>query len=170
MLKENNNYPIRKHPRLKNYDYSQNGSYHITICTKNKECLLGKVVFNQQASDVIKIHLSPYGIIVDKYIQRIDLVYKYIKVDKYVIMPNHIHLLLSINQPLDVLMNKNQKHVNVETVVRTFKRMVTREVGKSIWQESFYDTVLEDDHAYYSAYEYIENNPVCWIADKYYSE
>ena len=161
-------FPKRKHPRLKAYDYSQNGSYHITICTKDKECLLGKLVFNQQAADVINIHLSPYGLIADKYIKRINDVYEFTHGDKYVIMPNHVHLLITIERPIESLVDKTQKYPDIKTVVRSFKRMVGREIGRTIWQESFFDTVIDTDDEYYNVYDYIEKNPFNWIADKYY--
>lgn len=163
-------FPKRKHPRLKHFDYSQNGCYHIVICTKEKECLLGKVIFNQQADDVVKIHLSPYGIVADNYLQKIGSFYEYIKVDKYVVMPNHIHLLLTIEQPFEKAIAKTNVQASVFTVIKAFKRMVTKDIGRSIWQESFYDNIIETAEAYYNACEYIENNPVNWIADKYYSK
>ena len=170
MTDEKCKYPKRKHPRLKNYDYSQNGSYHIIICTKDKECILGKVIFDQLAKSPIRLHLSLYGQIADKYIQRINDVYEYISVDKYVIMPNHIHLLLTIERPIESLGNKTIKNPDVQTVVRSFKRMTVNEAGCSFWQESFYESIIDTDESYSNVCDYIEKNPMNWIADKYYRE
>ena len=95
--------------------------------------------------------------------------YKYISVDKYVIMPNHVHLLITIERPYDPdVAAENKKYTTVQTIVRSFKRMVAREIAESIWQESFYETILTNEASYYDVYEYIEKNPINWIADKYY--
>lgn len=84
--------PKRKPTRLKTFDYSTDGYYFITICTKNKEKILCDIV-GDGALDVPKIKLSKIGQIVNKYIISTNNIPK-ISVDKYVIMPNHIHLIL----------------------------------------------------------------------------
>ena len=84
--------PKRKDPRLKGFDYSKTGSYFLTICTQNRKNILGAIV--GEGSDLPR--LSPYGEIVDGWIQKIPEKYPETAVDCYVIMPNHIHILLSI--------------------------------------------------------------------------
>ena len=162
-------FPKRKHPRLKYYDYSQNGSYFITVCTKNNECILGCVKTSKRNLFPPYIELSSLGKVAKKYICNINNVYEYISVDKYVIMPNHIHLLITIEHPYEPAVAEEQKkYTTVQTIVRSFKKMVAREISDSIWQESFYETILKNDESYYDVYEYIEKNPINWIADKYY--
>ena len=164
-----NRFPQRKHPRLKYYDYSQNGSYFITICTKNNECILGNVKTGVKNSVAPHIVLSLFGKVTEKYINNINKVYEYVSVDNYVVMPNHIHLLITIERPYEpVTEEEKKKYVSVQTIVRSFKRMVAREVCDAIWQESFYETIIKNDSSYYDVYEYIENNLINWIADKYY--
>ena len=87
--------PIRNPMRLPYYNYNKNGAYFVTICTKNKEKVLGKVV-GYGACDIPFTKLSPCGEIVEKYITLMNSKYEYLAIDKYVIMPNHIHLLISI--------------------------------------------------------------------------
>ena len=95
------NLPKRKPTRLKDYDYSSEGAYFITICTKNKQKILCDIV-GDGAHDVPKINLSPMGEIVEKYILSTNKIPE-LTVDKYVIMPNHIHLILLLqNQKRDV--------------------------------------------------------------------
>ena len=87
--------PDRKKNRLENYDYSQNGAYFITICTRDRKKILSEIV----GADTIRpyeIILSQYGKIVDKAINNIANIYENISVDKYVIMPDHVHMILRI--------------------------------------------------------------------------
>ena len=84
----------RKPIRLKNYDYSSPGAYFITICTHNRKELLSEIIVGDDAHIVPKNHISKYGLICDKYINNINIKYENVTVDKYVIMPNHIHLII----------------------------------------------------------------------------
>ena len=86
--------PKRKRIRLEGYDYSQEGAYFITICTKDRKPLLGEtMVVGDDAHIVPYVGLSFIGTVVRKYIDRIP------DIDKYVIMPNHVHLLIVIPMP-----------------------------------------------------------------------
>ncbi|MBQ3226912.1 MAG: hypothetical protein IJB48_07645, partial [Clostridia bacterium] len=86
--------PIRKPTRLKGYDDSSPGAYFITICTKERKHLLSKITVGDGVLDVPQNQLTNYGEIAEKHIGQMDEFYNYISIDKYVIMPNHIHLLL----------------------------------------------------------------------------
>ena len=154
-----NNLPKRKSNRLKNHDYCD-GMYFITICTENKKCLFSKVV----GADTIRpniIELTKYGEIVETAINNIPTIYPSCFVDKYVIMPNHIHLILSIN-------NTGGRMISAPTVIAQFKRYVTKTAGITIWQKGFYDHIIRDDEDYITKAQYIENNPAKWQEDKYY--
>ncbi len=78
----------RKHPRLKEYDYSQKGLYFITVCTKEHKCILAKIV-GRGALTPPKTKLMYIGKILDKYINSVNSAYGNVKVLNYVIMPNH---------------------------------------------------------------------------------
>ena len=94
--KQNDNLPKRKTTRLSNYDYSKPGAYFITICTKDRQCILSDIV-GTDVPDGPKILLTKYGEIAEKYIREMNDFYTNISVDKYVIMPNHIHFLIQIH-------------------------------------------------------------------------
>ena len=108
--------PKRKPIRLKGYDYSQNGAYFITMCTNKRECILSNIV-GDDAYIVPKNCLSNYGLICDKYINNINIKYENVTVDKYVIMPNHIHLIIFLNGT----MRASSPTRNIETIIRSFK-------------------------------------------------
>jgi len=110
------NLPVRKRIRLQNYDYSQENMYFITICTKYKLEILEKIIEEN-------IKLTKEGNIVKQNINKIEQIYKNVMIDEYVIMPNHIHILLLINYKSSVTISKIIKH---------FKTNITREIEFSI--------------------------------------
>ena len=96
---------VRKRNRLQGHNYSLNGTYYLTLCVKGKHNLLGEIVV-RAITNRPQIILSDYGKIVDKAINNISQYYPQINVDKYVIMPNHIHMILIVeaitNRPQDM--------------------------------------------------------------------
>lgn len=87
----------RKTPRYRSYDYNRAGAYFITICTQNRQCILSRIV-GTGVLDCPRPELTGYGRIAEKYIRQLNDFYNHISVDGYVIMPNHIHLLLLIKE------------------------------------------------------------------------
>ncbi len=85
----------RKTPRLQNFDYNSVGAYFITICTQNRRCMLSQIV-GTGVLDCPQVKLTRYGEIAEKYIKQLNDFYDNISVDSYVIMPNHIHIMLLI--------------------------------------------------------------------------
>ena len=162
----------RKPNRLKGYDYSQNGIYFLTLCTKNKECVFGNVV-GDGVLDVPQMHLSEYGKIVKKCIDEMAETYEHITVDNYVIMPNHIHLLIMIYSESNVL-NKNVigslQNAEIPKLVSTLKRFVNRSIGTNVWQRSYHDHIVRNEESYHTIWEYIEYNASKWKDDCFYSE
>lgn len=148
---------IRKKIRLKTYNYAQNGYYFITICTKDrKEWLCNK---NAKLKEDNTFELSEIGRIVDNSINNIEEIYIEVKVDGYVIMPNHIHLLLSV---------ENSSDISISRIIKQTKGLVTKITGFPIWQKSFYDHVIRNEQDYYEIMRYIQLNPLKWENDKYY--
>ena len=100
-------FKYRKPTRLETFDYNSTGAYFITICTQNKEHLLSQVKLTivgtgvldgPQTNNEIVVELTEFGKIVDKYINQLNDFYKNISVEDYVIMPNHVHLLINIHE------------------------------------------------------------------------
>lgn len=147
----------RKQIRLKTYNYSQNGYYFITICTKDRNELFCNK--NAKLKEDNTFELSEKGKVVDDSIKNIEEIYTDVKTDYYVIMPNHIHLLLSI---------KNSSDISISRIIKQTKGLVTKRIGSSIWQKSFYDHVIRNEQDYYEIVRYIQMNPLKWENDKYY--
>ncbi len=157
--------PKRKPTRLKGYDYSTPGAYFITICTKDRKELLSKIV-GDDAHIGPKNQLSQYGLVCNKYINNINNKYENVTVDKYVIMPNHIHLIIFLRGT----MKASSPTKNIETIIRSFKTMVTKEIGYSIWQRSYHDHIIRGEKDYHKIWEYIDTNPLKWELDCFYND
>ncbi len=159
-------YPKRKPTRLKDYDYSSTGVYFITICSKDKKPIFSRVVGDGDL-DVPKIILYRYGEIINNNITYMNKIYNHINIDNYVIMPNHVHVLLSVNET-GTSRSPSPTNEVVPTFVGTLKRFVNREVGDNIFQRSYNDHIIRNERDYIEHYTYIENNPLKWESDELY--
>jgi len=155
--------PNRKLQRLSGYDYSQNGIYFITICSDNRKNLFG---FISNAAPVTN-QLSSLGLIVQNAIEEIPFHHKDIQILTHVIMPNHVHLLLEIDQA-DTL----KTSTDLSSIVKGFKAYVSRsarDIGMDgqIWQKSFHDHIIRDELDLKTHHEYILSNIDRWREDEY---
>lgn len=151
---DNEKYPTRTSPRLKDYDYSSPNHYFVTICTKDKKCLFGKPG-----------QLNSFGMIAERGLLAIPEHYSGVIIDKMVVMPNHIHAIMVLNNvtvPLDKL-------------IGSFKSYVSKEIHKiqpdmEVWQKSFHDHIIRNECGYRNIWLYIDNNPMNWNKDCFYAE
>ena len=141
------NLPIRKKIRIGHYDYSKENIYFITICIKDRLELLGKI----RKENYIELTLEDK--IAKQNINKIEKLYDNVKIDEYIIMPNHIHILLKI---------KYKNGVTISKIIKHYKTNVSRETTYSIWQKSFYEHIVRNEK------EYIRNNIINWKDDKYF--
>ena len=161
----------RKSPRLAGYDYSTPGAYFVTICTKDKKCILSKIV----GGDVLiapQVELTACGQILDEQLQRMNELYDHITVEQYVIMPNHVHLLLRVdaNGPTGTSApTRPRQHQAVADFVSTFKRFCSKAYGASLFQRSYHDHVIRSDADYEKIAAYIATNPTRWTEDCFYT-
>ena len=163
--------PKRKPTRLKEYDYSTQGAYFLTICVKDKKQLLSKIIVGDGVLDIPKNELTEYGIIAEKYIKQINDFYYCISVEKYVIMPNHIHLLLWISHSQHgSSRTPNPTNSTISSFVSTFKRFCNKEYEKNIWQRSYHDHIIRGEADYQKIWEYIDTNVLKWKKDCFYTD
>ncbi len=155
----------RKPTRLADFDYSSAGAYFITICTQNRRNILSKIVGEGSALP----QLSRYGQIADKWIGKISEKFKDVFIDNYVIMPNHVHLLLSIIND-----GRADPSPTIVSVVGWLKYSISKEIcqideSEKVFQRSFHDHIVRNRHDYDEIYKYICENPMHWQLDKFYS-
>ena len=151
---QDDRFPSRTHPRMGWYDYSTPGYYFVTICTKDKSCIFGAPE-----------KLNNAGCIAHRTMVEIPAHFPGVAVDKFVVMPNHVHAILIL---------KDGK-TKLSTVVGQYKSAVTRclrEAGWSqqVWQTSFHDHVIRDQRGYERIWAYIDTNPIRWKDDCFYVE
>ena len=143
------------------------------------------------------MELSKRGTVVEEAINSIPTHYKNVIVDKYVIMPNHIHLILTIQNNISngrlviaptttestngrlVIAPTTTESTNrrlviaptttVSTIIKELKRYVSKQIGFSIWQKSFHDHIIRNEEDYIRIAEYIESNPANWQEDRYHT-
>ena len=148
--------PKRKPIRIVNYDYSTPGAYFVTVCTTNRE----KILWSDRRGELCSpanVTLSDIGITVDNEIKKLNSIYDAVRVDKYCIMPDHIHMILIIEASED---GRTQFAPTISRAIKQFKGLITKQVGRPIWQKSFYDHGIRNQQDYNEIWEYIENNPV----------
>ena len=162
--------PKRKPNRLAEYDYNAPGAYFLTLCTEHRKCTLSRIPVGTGVLDGPTIELLPYGKIADKFLRQLDAHYETISVDSYVIMPNHIHILLSVFEqaPTNGPAPTPQNSV-VSRFVSTFTRFCNNECGQNIWQSRFYDHIIRDRQDYDARLRYIHDNPFRWLEDELFS-
>ncbi len=156
--------PRRKPTRLKDYDYSTAGVYFVTVCVKDRKALLSKIVGEGLCALPIT-QLTDIGLKVKKSIEFIDTHYQSIHVDNYVIMPNHIHLMVRYEHQTG-----GHGDPPLQDVIGRLKSFTTHQYGKTLWQRSFNDHIIRNEKDYIEHYTYIENNPIKWELDELYRE
>ena len=182
---------VRKQIRLRNYDYTSEGKYFITICVKNRECFLGEITDNA-------IILNEIGNIANEYLNNIPDHFSHVKMGEFIVMPNHVHCILILNEPNDddddvgtrhgvslhgVSLHDETQRQNkfgqpipgsVSVIINQFKSSVKRWCNKNAheyfqWQSRFHDHIIRNDKEYNKIQNYIIKNPINWEKDKFYN-
>ena len=152
-----NNEPVRKHTRLKEYDYSSKGAYFITICTHERRPLFWS------APGI----LSPAGTTALNCLFDISKHLPAVKLDAYCVMPDHIHAIFWVDTVGPPYMAADRSKQTLSRTVQQYKSAVTRMTGcKNIWQSGFYEHVIRNHADLDETRQYILNNPKKWILCK----
>ena len=164
----------RKPNRLKDYDYSQNGAYFITICVQDRKPILSQIIVGEGLAPPVQglappvLKLLPFGECIKEQINNLEIRYENVKIDNYVIMPNHIHILMRIENQT----GGASPSPTVSDIICAFKSLSTLECKKLLpidilFQRSYHDHIIRDDIDYQQIWQYIDENPIKWAEDKY---
>jgi len=162
----------RKLNRLPNYDYFQNGLYFITICTKDREKILSEVIsVGDGVLDVPKYELTEYGKILNDQIIEMNSIYIKSRIIKYVIMPDHLHMIINLFDENNVFCGTSRTpsptNAVIPSIISTLKRFVNKKTGFNIWQRSYHDYIIRSEKEFLEICDYIDNNPINWVNDIY---
>ena len=197
-------HPERKYNRLRNYDYSRNGLYFITICTKDRIRYLSEIIdvgnaalgvptaskkvdvgdgvldvptaskkvgVGNAALDVPTIKLTDYGKILNDQIIEMNAIYKKSQIIKYVIMPDHVHMIIYLFDDDNVFVGTSRTpsptNAVIPSMISTLKRFVNKKTGFNLWQRSFHDHIIRSEKEFLEISDYIDNNPINWVNDIY---
>ena len=162
--------PKRKHNRLQGFDYSTPGAYFITVCVKDRKNLLSRIV-GGGALDAPQNRLTEAGEIVNRYILGGNQI-PGVNVEKYVIMPNHVHMILLVDKGAAGGTSWSPSPTNgvVPHFISTWKRFCHKALGRKIFQRSYHDHVIRSEADYLKIWEYIDTNPIKWKEDCFYNE
>ena len=159
--------PKRKHPRLKTYDYSQNGYYYVTIHIAPNGYRLSHIRYDKQLN-AAAVLLTEAGTVLQT--QLLDLANRFpgVVIQKYVIMPTHLHAIIELSADTAGA----SPRPTLSDVVGALKSLTTRECnrrfgtpGRLLFQKSFYESVLRNQADYFARWKYIDENPLKWSID-----
>jgi REP element-mobilizing transposase RayT len=170
----------RRSIRLKHYDYSQAGAYYVTICTENRECLFGII-------EDAQMKMNDAGKMVQNVWYELPGRFSEIHLDEFIIMPNHIHGIISIvGAPLVGARISEKDSAGTRPaptlgdIIGVFKSITTHSYTKGViqqqwqrfsgklWQRNYYEHIIRNETDLEKIREYIANNPLTWEADENY--
>ncbi len=168
--------------RLKNWDYGWNAAYFVTICTHCREHYFGDIKDG-------RMHLSEIGQLANKYWLEIPKHFPFVELDAFVVMPNHVHGIITINKPNDERDVETQNFAslpvepqnkfgpqsqNLASIIRGFKIGVTKNARKIhadfAWQSRYHDHIIRNNASLERIRDYIINNALNWQEDKFYNK
>ena len=166
-------WPERKIARLREYNYRQSGTYTITICAHERRLVFGKI-----QNGIMRLH--PFGRIAQEDWLAIPSHYSNMTLDEFIIMPNHIHGILIIEneapptqeEKLELRRFGRPQSGSLGTIIGSFKSGVCRRICEvrqcpmRVWQERFWDHIIRDERVLQNQREYIFNNPLNWETDE----
>ena len=164
--------PRRTHPRLDNYDYSSSGAYFVTICTQNRRCVLSRIVGRGLApAETIGIEYTLFGKIAERQLLLLEDRYPCLTIDRYIIMPNHIHVIFFLKRETAGA----SPRPTIMDMVCSYKSLTTRECkrkgyAEKLFQTSFYEHIIRGREDYEEIAKYIYENPIRWHHDELYTE
>ena len=173
----------RRSVRLKNYDYSQNGMYFVTICTQDWKCLFGKVTENSKGEMICVLNQA--GKIAEKELRNTEKIRENVEMDCFIVMPNHVHAIIKIGNSVGAYCNTPlQKQTktkfqspskNLGAIVRGYKSTVTKKInelqntpGIPVWQRNYHEHIIRNEKSLGKIRDYIFHNAAKWEKDKFH--
>ena len=159
--------PKRKQIRLSEYDYSAPGAYFVTVCTRDRRCVLSDIRRGDPCGRPSVIP-TEYGKIVEHCLKQTEALYA-VRIEPYVIMPNHIHFICAIGERREAA----RVAPALGRIIGALKSLAAnrcREAGLkgTLWQRGYYEHVIRNERDLREIWDYIDSNPARWAEDRYY--
>jgi REP element-mobilizing transposase RayT len=164
----------RRSIRLRGYDYAQPGAYFVTVCVRERECVLGNITDGEMV-------LSDLGKIARDFWAQVPVHFPTISIDTFVVMPNHVHAVIIINDlpcrgavtaPLQTGQSKIDRPT-LSQIIAYYKYQTTKHINQihdnaetPFWQRGFYDHIIRNKRELNAIQQYIADNPVKWQLDR----
>ena len=173
-MKYNPDIHHRRSIRLKNYDYSSNGIYFITICTQDRAMLFGEIVGADSISALMV--LNDAGKMIDALYQETMQQFHGVVSAKHIVMPNHIHGIIAIDRA------DMESAPTLSAIIQSFKRNTTIKYinavkeglfppfNKRVWQRNYFERIIRNEPEHQAKWQYIDENPATWADDYYYTK
>lgn len=182
---QNGEFTAGKPLRLPGYDYSQSGTYFLTVCTRDRICCLSSVGAHHDAPAHTppSVCLIDMGNVAERILLSLPIRYPHARLIHHVVMPNHVHILLELcaaeqrahrDAPLHTGKTETgQQRSDLAKIMGFFKTNTTKEIRKaypgfSLWQPRYYDHIVRNEADFLRIWEYIDTNPAKWAEDRYF--
>ncbi|NCB62701.1 MAG: hypothetical protein EOM52_03660 [Clostridia bacterium] len=171
-------FPQRKPTRLNSYDYSASGIYFLTLCAKDKKPLFSSVSVGGGVLDAPLLKLTNAGCVIEKQLADMNRIYTYLHIEKYVLMPNHLHLLVFLERapggpsgtPAPTTGARGRANQRIPAFVSALKRLTDQTCDGCLWQRGYHDHVIRGEADCLRIWTYMDENPARWAEDCYYTE
>ena len=142
----------RRSIRLREYDYSQEGLYFVTVCTYQRQCLFGEIIDG-------KMNLNDMGRMVEEQYRLLEDKYPSIVCRDYVVMPNHFHCVIQLT-------SGNTAKLGQIVGFFKYRTMKCSSFPPPLWQRNYYEHIIRDRNSYADIVAYIQHNPMNWMTDE----
>ncbi len=154
----------RKQLRLTQWNYKSTGYYLVTLCVEGRQCLFGNIENGLMC-------LNEIGEMIDRACKMLPMVYSGIGLDCHIVMPNHLHAiiviedngLVSINSLFDII--RKFKTYTMHLYRHGVEEMGWMQYDKRLWQRSYHEHIIRNEYSLEKIREYIINNPIKWELD-----
>lgn len=157
---------FHKNIRMKEWDYAQSAVYMVTICVSDRSHRFGQI------TDMDVLRLNDAGRMIRQEVLALEVRHSQVSIDEFVVMPNHIHLILGMNLTIDSVSPLSLidlvgefKSRTTNSYIKGVKMGLLPAFDKKLWQEGYYETVMRDERMTEDRRQYIVNNPANWWDD-----
>ncbi len=128
---------------------------------------MGNPIVGRDALGAPFVQLSEYGTIVHNEIEETPLYYEDVSINKFIVMPNHIHMIVIINRNDSAPRASRPTTALISIIISMLKKKTDKKIGFKIWQRSYHDHIIRDEEEYQKIRHYIDTNPLKWENDRY---